>query len=401
MLNQMMPRLILLGIFGMTSLALGQKQPDYADVVRATSSLLSAQKDANASQTFQSIIRDADYDPAIRSRVMSIYALVYLLQMNTSQFTRAADLLRTTYPAETNLLAEVTPDLWLIPCTACAGTGSKTGTCPFCSGTGTCKLCNGEGKKADKTVCGICKGAGKCYKCEGKKTLTTPCLTCNGSGRVFQLSPRIKAIYETLLAETQKLAADNIRIADASKKAAQETSLVKRIAALKALIEQDGARFALNEQRQLLAKAEAELKQQQDAEDARKKEQEAREREEREYSAIQTALETLPMSGIPVMIQEIDRFVTAHPQSARRLELEISKNKLESRLRTQRYLWYGFYTIMGLVVLTTLYTTIKDYLARRKKPNPIYRVPGLDTSSRTSDPLGGTLDALDDPDEQA
>jgi len=400
MINRRISRLIFLGTFLITSLALGQKQPNYADVVRATATLLSAQKDAQASQTFQAIIRDPDYDPAIRSRVMSIYALVHLLQMNTNQFSRAVELLRTTYPAETNLLAAVTPDLWLVPCGECSGAGSKTGTCPFCSGTGKCKLCNGEGRRSDKTLCAVCKGTGKCFKCEGKKMLTTPCLTCTGSGRIFQLSPQIKALYENLLTETQGLASGNIRIIEESKKAAQETSLVKRVAAFKAIIERDGTRFVLSEQRRLLAQAEEELKQQQESELTRKQAQEAREREEREYNTIQTSLETLPLSGIAVMLQEIDRFLAAHPQSARRLELEISKNKLASRLRTQRYLWYGFYTIMGLVALTSIYTTLKEYLARRKKPNPIYRVPGLDTASRTSDPLGGTLDSLDDPDEK-
>ncbi len=400
MLNRMLPRLILLGTFLITSLAQGQKQPDYADVVQATSAFLNGQKDAQASQTFQAIIHDADYDPAIRSRVMSIYALVHLLQMNTSQFNRAAELLRTAYPGETNLLATLTPDLWLVSCTECTGTGSKTGNCPFCSGTGKCKLCNGEGRRSDKILCAVCKGTGKCFKCEGKKTLTTPCLTCTGSGRVFQLSPKIKALYENLLTETHGLALDNIRIADESQKAAQESNLAKRIAAFKTLIERDGARFALDEQRRLLARAENELKQQQESELARKQELAAREREDREYNSILTSLETLPMSGIAVMIQEIDRFLTAHPQSVRRLELEIHKNKLESRLRTQRYLWYGFYTIMGLLALTTICTTIKEFFERRKKPTPLYRVPGLDTSSRNQDPLGGSLATLEDPDEK-
>lgn len=401
MLNRTLPCLILLVTFLIASHSQGQTQPDYTDVLQATATLLNGQKDTQTSQTLQAIIRDSDYDPAIRSRVMAIYALAQLLQMNSSQFLSAAEQLHTTYPAETNLLATVTPDLWLASCTECTGTGSKTGNCPFCSGTGKCKLCNGEGRRSDKILCAVCKGTGKCFKCEGKKTLTTPCLTCTGSGRFFQLSPKIKALYENLLTETHGLAADNIRIAEESKKAAQESSLAKRIAAFKAIIERDGARFALNEQRRLLAQAENELKQQQESERARKQEQEAREREDREYNTILTSLETLPMSGIAVMIQEIDRFLTAHPQSVRRLELEIHKNKLESRLRTQRYLWYGFYTIMGLLVLTSVCTTIKEYFERRKKKNLIYRVPGLDASSRAGDPLGGSLDFLDDNDEKA
>lgn len=357
-----MKKIVIMVLFSLgASLLFSQQAVTDAEVIQASDTLLKSQSDPKAWQFFQESIRTESYSPDIRSRVMLLFAVNHLLHMNTNLFASALQTLQASYPKEGPVLAErLTPADWLIPCPECGGTGLKKAASPA-----------------------------------EQKSGAVRCLNCAGTGRVVQLSPRIKEQVLAVLGEIKALATENIRFAEESKKALAENKPQRRITVLQELVSKYAHRKDLDEAKQALAKTEAEVAEADAIALQKKTEQERREQEGRDYRAIQSNWETLPDSGISVMIREIDRFIEKYPQSSDRLELEICKTKLQQRETVHAYIWTGFYVCMGLAVLSLVISFVKELFARKKKPTGPLPVPGLTQTSETSDPLAGTFSDKD------
>ena len=339
-----------------STLLFSQEAITDTEVIHASDTLLKTQNDPKAWQSFQEIIRSETYAPDIRSRVMLLYAVNNLLHMNTNLFASALQTLRTRYPKECPALADrLRPADWLAPCPDCGGTGMKQAVIPTAQGD------------------------------------TARCLNCVGTGKIFRLSPRVKEQVDIVLNEIKDLATENIQFLAASKKALAENNPQRCITALQELVSKYDHRTDLAEVKQTLAKLEAEVAEKEAV--ARKKEAERalRDQEEKDYQAICSALETLPASGIAVMTREIDSFIKKYPMSSNRLELEISKAKLERRKKINDYVWTGFCVCAGLVFVSFWISFIRGLLTQKKKvPGPL-PVPGLTQVSEESDPLAGSF----------
>ena len=333
-----------------------------AEVINASDTLLKTQNDPKAWQTFQEVIRSDAYAPDIRSRVMFLFAVKNLLQMNTNLFASALQKVQTRYPKEGMALAErLTPADWLVPCQTCGGTGMRQAPVSTAQGA------------------------------------TARCLNCVGTGKIVQLSPLVKEQVTSVLNEIKALATENIQFAAASKKALAEYVPQQRITALKDVVNKYAHRTDLDEVKQALTKSEAELAKKEADTQKREAEQALREQEERDYQAICSSLENLPTSGIAVMTREIDRFVEKYPKSLNRIELEITKSKLERRIKINSYMWTGFYVIVGLAVVSLCFSFIKGLFTGKKKETGPLAVPGLTQASEDSDPLAGTFTDSDQP----
>jgi hypothetical protein len=97
------------------------------------------------------------------------------------------------------------------------------------------------------------------------------------------------------------------------------------------------------------------------------------------------------------MTREIDSFVQKYPKSAYRVELEITKSKLEQRSKISGYMWTGFYVLGGLALITFCYTFIKGLVTGKKKETGPLTIPGLDQARENSDPLAGSFTESDEP----
>lgn len=330
-----------------------------AEVVRASDALLKSPKDTKPWQILQDVIRAEGYSSDVRSRVMYLFAVNHLLRMNTNLYATALQTLQAGYPKDGAILAErLTPADWLVPCPDCGGTGVK--------------------KSADAAS-------------------SARCLSCLGSGKIFQLSPRVKEQAGAVLNEIRALATENIQFAEASKKAFAENSPQRRLAALQELVGKYAHRKDLEGAKQELAKIEADMARADAMAQQKKAEQELRDQEERAYRNIAASLETLPDSGIPVMVKEIERFIEKFPKSSYRLELEISKSKLQQRAQIHKYVWIGFYLCTGFAAFAVLASFIKGLFTMRKKRTGPLPVPGLNQESEASDPLAGTFNDNDQP----
>ena len=326
------------------------------EVISASDKLLKTQNDPKGWQTFQEITRSETYAPDIRSRVMFLFAFKNLLQMNTNLFALALQKLQTRYPKEGKALAErLTPEEWLVPCLDCGGTGMKQAVVPTAQG-----------------------GPARC-------------LNCVGTGKIVQLSPRVNEQVCTVLNEIKALSTENIQFAAASKKALAENNPPRRVTALKELVNKYTHRIDVDEVKKALTTIEAEIAKTEAA--ARKQEAERvlRDQEERDYQAICSNLETLPASGIAVMMREIERFIEKYPTSANRIELEISKSKLERRNNINAYIWTGFCVCVGLAFVSLCLSFIRGLFTGKKKATGPLAVPGLTQANEESDPLAGTF----------
>jgi hypothetical protein len=355
--RRIMKKIVILVVVSLVSTGLFSQQinPD-TEVIEASDALLSKPNDAKAWQTFQKIIRSESYTPDIRSRVMYIFAVKNLLQMNTNLFAVALQKLQVIYPEEgVELAGRLTPEDWLVTCQACEGSGVKKVVVPTAQ-----------------------RGP-------------TRCMHCLGTGKIVQLSPRVNEQLGVVLNEVKACANENIQFAEASKKALAEYQSQRRVAALKEIVRKYAHRTDLDEVKQALTTLEAELAKVEA--EARKKEAEKalREKEDKDYQSICSSLENLPISGIPVMTREIEQFVQKYPKSDYRLELEITKAKLEKRSRGNDYMWKGVYVFGGLVFIAFCYTVVKGLLAGRKKAPAPLTIPGLDQSREVSDPLAGSF----------
>lgn len=222
-------------------------------------------------------------------------------------------------------------------------------------------------------------------------------MNCVGTGKIVQLSPRVKEQVGTVLNEIKALAAENIQFAAASKKALAEYNQQRRIAALQELTDKYAHRTDLDAVKQALAINEAEVAKAEAVARQKEAERALRDQEERAYRAICSSLETLPASGIDVMTREIDSFIEKYPKSSNRLELEISKAKLEQRKKIHAYVWMGFYVCAGLAVVSFWLSFVSGLFTRRKSaPGPL-PVPGLTQTNEEADPLAGTFTDSDQP----
>jgi len=333
-----------------------------AEVISASDTLLKTQNDPKAWQTFQEITRSETYDPDIRSRVMFLFAVKNLLQMNTNLFASALQKVQTRYPKEGAALAgRLTPADWLFPCLECGGTGMRQAPVSTAQGG------------------------------------TARCLNCVGTGKIVQLSPSVSEQVGILLNEIKARSAENIQFAAAAKKALAENVPQRRCTALKELVNKYAHRIDLDEVKQALTTLEAEIAKTEAAAQKREAEQALREQEERDYQAICSSLENLPTSGIAVMTREIDRFVEKYPRSVNRIELEITKSKLEQRNKVHAYIWMGFYVLVGLSVVSLCLSFIKGLFTGKKKEMGPLAVPGLTQANEESDPLAGTFTDSDQP----
>ena len=333
-----------------------------AEVISASERLLKTQNDPKAWQTFQEITRSETYDPDIRSRVMFLFAVKNLLQMNTNLFASVLQKVQTRYPKEgTALAGRLTLADWIVPCLDCGGTGMKQVAVPAAQG-----------------------GPARC-------------LNCVGSGKIVQLSPSVSEQVGILLNEIKARSAENIQFVAASKKALAENVPQRRVTALMELVNKYGQRTDLDEVKQALTTIEAEIAKTAAAAQKREAEMALREQEQRDYQAICSSLENLPASGIAVMTREIDRFVEKYPRSVNRIELEISKSKLERWNIIIAYIWTGCYVCMGLAFVALCLTFIKGLFTGKKKETGPLAVPGLTQASEESDPLAGTFTDSDQP----
>lgn len=327
-----------------------------AEVIRASDTLLKTQTDPKAWQTFQEITRSETYAPAVRSRVMFLFAVKNLLQMNTNLFASALQKLQTRYPEEgTTLAGRLTPGDWLAPCLDCGGTGMRQAPVSTAQGG------------------------------------TARCLNCVGTGKIVKLSPRVNEQVGTLLNEIKARSVENIEFEAASKKALAEYNPQRRVTALKDVVKKYAHRTDLEEVKQALTNIEDELAKKEADTQKREAEWARREQEERDYQAICANLENLPASAIAVMTREIDCFIEKYPKSVYRIELEISKSKLERRNKISGYIWTGACVLAGLALVAFCFSFIKGLFTGKKRETGPLEVPGLTQASEDSDPLAGTF----------
>jgi hypothetical protein len=332
-----------------------------ATVLAASDALLKTQKDPKAWQTFQEVIRSETYAPDIRSRVMFLFAIRNLQQMNTNLFGAALQKLQTQYPEEgATLTGRLAPEDWLAPCRECGGTGVR------------------------KAPVSAVQGA------------MVRCLPCVGTGKIVQLSPSVGEQVSTLLNEIKAISTENIAFATASKKALAENVPQRRVTALREVVNTYAKRTDLDEVKQALAAVEEEIAKKEAAAQKREAELALRLQEEKDYQTICSSLENLPLSGVAVMIREIDRFIEKYPASVNRLELEITKSKLERRKRITTYMWKGSYVCIGLAIAFFIFSFIKGMFTGRKRETGPLVLPGLTPESEDSDPLAGTFDNSED-----
>lgn len=327
-----------------------------AEVASAADTLLKSPKEQKAWQTLREVVRDETCSVAIRSRAMYLFALSNLLQMNTNLYAAALQAMQKSDPAEgPSLAGRLTPADWLVACPKCGGTGVREPSLP------------------------------------GGQGVSPRCLDCLGTGKIFQLSLRVKDQLVTVLGEVKALAAENIRFADAARKAVAESNPPRRVAALRELTAKYAHRKDLDGVKQALTKTESEIEKENAIARQRQAEQALREQEARDYRSISASLENLPDSGIPVLVREIDRFIEKYPKSSERLELEISKTKLQQREKIHTCIWRVFLACMVLMVLSSTLSFAKTLFAHKKKLTGPLPVPGLTKTNEASDPLAGTF----------
>lgn len=354
----LMKKLFILALFSLNAtLLFSQQAITDAEVASASETLLKSQKDPKAWQALQGVIRTENYSSEIRSRVMFLFAVSHLLQMNTNLFASAMQTLQTRYPDESlSLTNRLNPDDWLVPCPECGGTGVKKAPYPT-----------------------------------DPKSSASRCLTCIGTGKIFTLSPRVKSQVGTVLNEIKAAATENILFAEASKKARAEFNPQRRVTALQELVNKFAHRKDLEEAKRVLATTLDEVAKADAIAQQKKAEHELREQEDKDYRTISSSLETLPDSGIPVMVKEIDRFIEKYPRSSSRLDLEICKTKLQHRKTIHGFIWMGFYVCVGLALLSSVLAFIKGLFARKKKATGPLPIPGLNQANEEVDPLAGTF----------
>ena len=371
--------------------AWAQSAPTDVAIRDACAALSQNAKDAKALGVIQAVAVENTMPAAMRSRAMVLCALPFLQQMNTNQFARMVQVLLSTYPEEGPVALGLTESDWLATCPQCNGAGAKVTTCPTCSGAGKCPTCKGTKKTASGAACPACKGSGACGRCEGAKEMRTACLECKGSGKVVVPSPNVARRYEQLLTELRTFATENIQFAEQSQKALAVRMPKERLAALEDVL----AAFPNRPDLGALVKAR-EAVQATLAEDAAQKQaQEERNRMKQERDALLSAAERLPFSSVPVLVSQIDEFLTKYPKSEYVIELEVLKSKQQSRHSFYTNTWRAFYILGGLIAVLFVVSLVKEWIVRKTRKESQLKIPGLENmdSGEFTDPLSDSRKA--------
>lgn len=82
-------------------------------------------------------------------------------------------------------------DSVFVECGTCDGRGRIEKNCSVCKGTGKCLKCNGFGSQKSATGkttahCTACRGGGVCLECGGARTKSSICRVCHGRGRLLE-----------------------------------------------------------------------------------------------------------------------------------------------------------------------------------------------------------------------
>lgn len=131
--------------------------------------------------------------------------------------------------------AETFERSFVVPCSACGGTGKSSVPCKECGGTGTCPAKNcvggripvsgfsqsrvpsgrtlgGSAEAGGYRKCLVCNGTGKCPKCQGTGRIEVNCTVCEGQGKVWDAAPAA-AIFDRLLADALRLLPPEVPVA--------------------------------------------------------------------------------------------------------------------------------------------------------------------------------------------
>lgn len=116
-----------------------------------------------------------------------------------------------------------------ISCEKCSETGTQEIKCSSCNGSGICKNTGCRNGITTRPVmnggdvespCLVCKGTGKCPKCDGTGVKTVVCTACGGRKTIFS-SNKAAAIYSQEMQAALKCF-DEIRLADEQRKVQAE-----------------------------------------------------------------------------------------------------------------------------------------------------------------------------------
>ncbi len=333
-------------------------------------------------QVLSEVSRQADYNPALRSRAMAAYSLTLLMQGDTNAFERAVQALRAAYP-EMPPLITVTREAAFAPCETCLGKGAQMIICPDCRGLGKCKSCDATGRK-DGAACPVCKGKGACARCGGKKRIETACPACRGSRVFFKPGESIRNNYNAVLAEIVALVEENARYAEQFRAASREADTAKRIALLTALINAYPHRTDLGPAKLLLADAVNARKSQ----EAAQRQREEREREAREIEALRALANA---TDLRAAIATLNAYLQAHPKTSAYTELKTLMDELIAKRNRQARLRKITYGVIAGAIFLFLAACLRPLLARPKTAH-IGPLPGMDKidKSKFTDPLALT-----------
>ncbi len=136
-------------------------------------------------------------DPKIQCCAMSVFGLGLLLQRETNQYSRVADIQKRKF-AGSDYVMSVSEKDYLIPCRECNGAGRKMMPCPMCTGPKSCAACQGSGwlKAGDSKVrCEACRHRPPCAMCKGTAKIMAVCPECHGDQKSVQVTREVKDAY--------------------------------------------------------------------------------------------------------------------------------------------------------------------------------------------------------------
>jgi hypothetical protein len=133
---------------------------------------------------------------------------------------------------------EVGRDLLFGSCENCGGDGHLDKTCTICKGLGKCPRCDGTGSresglKGSKQVhCTTCRGTGNCLDCKGEGGHTPGCPQCKGSGKTLDRL-YCEILRDRIVREVNAVATPGRGFSVASSSSFKMDEVIARIPALK------------------------------------------------------------------------------------------------------------------------------------------------------------------------